>query len=219
MLMPKWESAVAVDIMSSEVKSWLLSLDVSDCTRGKYRAKMSQVYMWAKTEELIPQVIPAKDGGFLDSDPCTRVKGPGFSQESDYEALALEVEDTFALLSQLKQPEYELSLLVAICGLRISEALGLLWRHILWNRAMIAIRQSYVHSHLQPGAKTKLSRSRVEVPQLALDVLAEWRRERPYAGDDDFVFPSLKLRGRKPRTASMIVRTTCDPLQSGRESW
>src|SRR5437667_1335514 len=149
--MPKWESAVAVDIMSSEVKSWLLSLDVSDCTRGKYRAKMSQVYMWAKTEELIPQVIPAKDGGFLDSDPCTRVKGPGFSQESDYEALALEVEDTFALLSQLKQPEYELSLLVAICGLRISEALGLRWKNIIWERGVLVIRHTLVHSGILEG--------------------------------------------------------------------
>ena len=50
------------------------------------------------------------------------MKGSEFSQESDYEALALEFEDTFALLGELKQPEYELALLVATCGFRISEA-------------------------------------------------------------------------------------------------
>ncbi len=69
----------------------------------------------------------------MSSNPCSRVKGSEFSQESDYEALALEVEDTFALLRELEQPEYELALLVATCGFRISEALGLCWRYVLWE--------------------------------------------------------------------------------------
>ena len=72
----------------------------------------------------------------------------------------------FALLGELEQPEYELALLVATCGFRISEALGLCWRDILW-----------VHNVIQDGAKTLLSRSRVEVPQLALGVLTEWRKQ------------------------------------------
>jgi integrase len=46
------------------------------------------------------------------------------------------------VLSELRQPEYELALLVATCGLRISEALGLRWRDILWDRGLIAIRQT-----------------------------------------------------------------------------
>jgi integrase len=58
-----------------------------------------------------------------------------------YEAMALEIEDIFAILSGLKQPEYELTLLVVTCQLRISEALGLKWRDVLWNRGLIAIRQ------------------------------------------------------------------------------
>jgi hypothetical protein len=62
--------------------------------------------------------------------PCRYVKGREFSQVSAYEALALEVEDTLKVLSELAQPEYEL--LVATCGLRISEALGLAlaWRPV-----------------------------------------------------------------------------------------
>jgi integrase len=66
------------------------------------------------------------------------VKGPEFSQESDYEALALEVEDTIQLLSEIKgrNGEYETALLVAICGFRISEALGLQWRDILWEKKL-----------------------------------------------------------------------------------
>lgn len=63
--------------------------------------------------------------------------------------------------------------------------------------------------------KTKLSRSRVEVPQLALDVLAKWRLETPYPADDDFVFPSFKLGGRKPRTASTMVQDYLRPAAIG----
>ena len=122
-----------------------------------------------------------------------------------------EVEDTFALLGQLKQPEYEIALLVATCGLRISEALGLRWKDILWERGVLVIRQTFVHSAIQDGAKTKLSRSRVEVPRLALDVLAEWRKRTVYAGDEDYVFPSIKLGGKKPRTATMLVQDYIRP--------
>jgi integrase len=31
------------------------------------------------------------------------------------------------------------------------------------------------------------------------------RRESPYSGDSDWVFPSLKLNGKQPRTASTMV--------------
>lgn len=55
------------------------------------------------------------------------------------------------MLGELKQPEYELALLVATCGLRISEALGLKWRDILWSKGLIAMRRTFVHFHLQDG--------------------------------------------------------------------
>ncbi|PYV80346.1 MAG: hypothetical protein DMG96_01440 [Acidobacteria bacterium] len=111
--MPRWTDAIAISIKPSELKSWLLKLDVSNCTRGKYRGRMSHIYEWAKSEELIPEFVHGPNG-YVSSSPCTRVKGPGFSQETGYEALALEVEDTFKLLSEIKSKNgaYELALLV-----------------------------------------------------------------------------------------------------------
>jgi integrase len=211
-LIPKWTDAVGLNIKASELKSWLLSLGVSDCTRGKYRARMSHIYEWAKSEELIPEFVQGTNG-IISSNPCTRVKGPEFSQESDYEALTLEVEDTFKLLSEIKgkNGEYEIALLVATCGFRISEALGLRWRDIVWDKGYARIRQTYVHATLQEGAKTRLSRSRVEVPHLALSVLAAWKRESMYSAEDDFVFPSIKLAGKKPRTGTMLVQDYVRP--------
>ena len=76
---------------------------------------------------------------------------------------------------------------------------------------MISIRQTCVHNVMQDGAKTLLSRSRVEVPQLALDVLAEWRKQTMYARASDYVFPSVKLSGKCPRSASMLVEDYIRP--------
>lgn len=60
-------------------------------------------------------------------------------------------------------------------------------------------------------SKTKLSRSQVELPKLVLDVLASWRKQTMYAGDDDFVFPSIKLGGKRPRKPSMLIEDYVRP--------
>jgi integrase len=203
LLMPEWSGVEAIKIDPPKLKAWFLEFDVESSTRGKYKSVMSGVYSWGQCEGLIPRGE--------EYNPCRYVKGREFSAVTGYEALALEVEDTFKVLGKLKQPEYELALLIATCGLRISEALGLKWRDILWNKELIAIRQTFVHFHLQDGAKTKLSRSRVEAPQLLLDALAAWRRETTYASDDDYVFPSTKLGGKQPRSGSMLVEDYLRP--------
>jgi hypothetical protein len=156
LLMPRWADTDAVNIEPPKLKAWLLEFDVETSIRGKYRSIMSGTYTWGQCEGSIPRGEQFN--------PCRYVKGREFSQVTDYEALALEIEDTFKVLSELQQPQYELALLVATCGLRISEALGLRWRDILWERGLIAIRQTFVHFNVQNGAKTKLSRSRVEPP-------------------------------------------------------
>ena len=203
LLISKWADTEAINIDPRKLKAWFLGFDVESSTRGKYKTVMSGVYSWGQCEGLIPRGE--------EFNPCRYVKGREFSQVTGYEALALEIEDTLKVLSELKQPEYELALLVATCGLRISEALGLRWRNVLWDRGLIAIRETFVHFNMQEGAKTKLSRSRVEAPQLLVDVLAAWRQKTTYAEEEDFVFPSEKLNGEQPRSASQLVEDYIRP--------
>jgi integrase len=203
LLIPKWADTEAINIDPRKLKVWFVGFDVESSTRGKYKSVMSGVYSWGQCEGFVPRGEQFN--------PCRYVKGREFSQVTGYEALALEIEDTFKVLSGLKRPEYELALLVATCGLRISEALGLRWRNILWDRGLIAIRETFVHFNMQDGAKTKLSRSRVEAPQLLLDALEAWRQKTTYTEDDDFVFPSEKLNGEQPRSASQLVEDYIRP--------
>lgn len=203
LLIPRWRGEAAIEIDPPKLKAWMINLDVESPTRGKYKSIMSGVYTWGQCEGLIPRGE--------EYNPCNYVKGRQFSQVSSYEAMALEIEDVFAVLSELEQPEYELALLVVACQLRISEALGLRWRDVLWERELIAIRQTFVHLNIQNGAKTKLSRSKVEAPKLLLDVLAAWRNETLYADDEDFVFASEKLDGTQPRSGSQLVEDYIRP--------
>ncbi len=206
-LMPQWSDSTAVNVDPRKLKAWMVGLDVESPTRGKYKSIMSSLYAWGQCESLIPRGE--------EYNPCNYVKGREFSQVSSYEAMALGIEDVFAVLSELRQPEYELTLLVVACQLRISEALGLRWRDVLWERGLIAIRQTFVHLNIQQGAKTKLSRSRVEAPKLLLDTLAAWRRETMYAVDEDYIFASEKLDGAQPRSGSQLVEDYIRPAAIG----
>jgi hypothetical protein len=78
----------------------------------------------------------------------------------------------------------------------------------LGDKGRIAIRQTFVHLGIQDGAKTKLSRSRVEAPKLLLDALSAWQRETMYADNDDFVFPSEKLAASNPEADRSWSRIT-----------
>jgi integrase len=203
LLLPRWSGEAAIKIDPRRLKAWMVDLDVESPTRGKYKSIMSGMYTWGQCEGLIPRGE--------EYNPCNYVKGRHFSQVSSYEGMAIEIEDVLAVLSELQQPEYELALLVVACQLRISEALGLKWRDVLWERGLIAIRQTFVHLNIQEGAKTKLSRSRVEAPRLLLDVLTAWRNETMYADDEDYIFASEKLGGTQPRSGSQLVEDYIRP--------
>ena len=158
LLIPRWSDSTAIGIDPQKLKAWMVSLDIESPTRSKYKSIMSGLFTWGQCEGFIPQGE--------EYNPCNYVKGREFSQVSGHEAVALGIEQVFAVLAGLQQPEYELTLLIVACQLRISEALGLKWKDVLWAPGLIAIRQTFVHLKIQQGAKTRLSRSRVEAPKL-----------------------------------------------------
>ncbi|HET8825618.1 MAG TPA: hypothetical protein VFM77_10855 [Terriglobales bacterium] len=44
-----------------------------------------------------------------------------------------------------------------------------------------------------------------------MSVLAAWKRETRYNAEGDYVFPSIKLLGKKPRTGTMLVQDYIRP--------
>jgi integrase len=86
-------------------------------------------------------------------------------QRSVYEKRKLSVEQTGQLLEALR-PDVRLVCMIALfCGLRISEVLGLCWKHVDFDRQMLVIRQRYWRGDLD---QTKSEAGNREIPYGAM---------------------------------------------------
>jgi integrase len=94
--------------------------------------------------------------------------------------------------------------LVAVTGLRISEALGLKWSELDYEGQMIHLRRVWVGNKLVPRMKTDGSAAPVPLGDLLADALQSWHRNTLYATPDDWVFPSAKMKGRTALSASIM---------------
>src|SRR5207253_149612 len=124
---------------------------------------------------------------------------------SDYEAVSLSPEESFAILERISDPLVRvLVIVVAITATRIGEALGLMWSDIDWKKLKINIRRDWVDGQLG-RPKSRASKAAVEMHETLAALLQGWRQKTPYNKDSDFLFPSFKLHGKQPRLGSMIV--------------
>ena len=95
-------------------------------------------------------------------------------------------------------------------GLRISEILALRWSDVDWMNSCIRVTRAYVYGRFGPP-KSNASKRPVPLHPLLAALLEAWRNETPYANDEDFIFPSFRLKGRKPPRANMLVADHLQP--------
>lgn len=79
------------------------------------------------------------------------------SARSDYEAVSVTPEQAYKIMMELPPMERMLTLLIAATGLRISEALGLQWADIDYDRKQIHVRRAWVDKSIGEP-KTRLLR-------------------------------------------------------------
>jgi integrase len=89
-------------------------------------------------------------------------------------------QQVFALLGRLPFSVQVAVLLVACTGVRISECLGLAWKHVEWADNRIQIQQTFRRGELQKRTKTKASKARVPMWEALAAALNEWRQQTPY---------------------------------------
>ena len=92
----------------------------------------------------------------------------------------------------------------AATALRISEILALQWRDIDVENQCIYVRRAYVYGRFGKP-KSKASKRPVPLHPLLAAHLLNWRRETPYSKEEELVFPSFKLKRRKPPRANMLL--------------
>jgi integrase len=101
--------------------------------------------------------------------------------------------------------------LVAVTGLRISEALGLKWNDLDYERKTIHLRRAWVGNDLIDHLKTDGSAAPVPLGELLADALRAWHQQTLYAKPEDWIFPSTKLKGKTPLSASIMAADKIRP--------
>jgi integrase len=199
-VLPRWGTTSPSEIKPLEVEQWLRSIpNLMAPTVAKIKTVMGQVYKHAQRHGLI-----SRDEG---TNPMPFVR---CSATSDYEAVSVSPEQTFAILEQLEQPEYTLALLIACTGLRQSEALALQWGDLDFEKHAIHVRRSWVLSAEGKG-KTKLAKSDMPMHPILAEAMQTWHKETLYHRDTEWVFASNKCGGKVPRCGSIAAQDYLRP--------
>ena len=89
-------------------------------------------------------------------------------------------------------------------SLRASEILSLRWSDILWEQGQIRISKRWAKGR-DGDTKTEASNGFVPLHPVLAERLLLWKVRTPYPEGGDFVFPSVREKGRKPLYASSFV--------------
>ena len=168
-------------------------------TVDKIRDVMTWVYKLAQANDLIPRTEEAN--------PLNHVH---INTTSEYEALLVTPQEAWAIICRMQPFERLLTVLVAVTGLRIGEVLALRWSNVDWGNGLIRVLSNYVRG-VFGEPKSKASKRPVVLHPLVMGLLKTWRESTVYAGDQDFIFASERLHGRKPRVPNMLVEDHLRP--------
>jgi integrase len=125
--------------------------------------------------------------------------------KTNYRAIVITPAQTSGVLKSLTNIlHHALVPTCAATALRASEILALRWSDILWDEARIRISKPWANGR-DGATKTDASDGYVPLHPLLAGHLRDWHARTPYAKDADFVFPSLKEKGRVPLSASIFV--------------
>ena len=203
----QWGKRAALGITPLGVEQWLRAMKrehgLENPTLDKTRRVMSLAYKHGQRYGLIPRTEEANPMRFV------RCK-----TTSTFEAMILTPLQAFNVLMKLEEPERTLTLLAAATGLRISECLGLQWHDVSFEQSQIHVRRTWTCG--QVGVpKSKASQAPVPLHPLLAEFMQAWRETTPYSQLNDWVFASFRCKGKKPRTANMLVEDHLRPAAVG----
>jgi integrase len=199
-LLPRWGSGFALDIEPDHIEEWLDALSLANPTKKKIRLVMNVVYRRGQKSGLLPRTGDGNPVAFVTQ-----------SSKSNYKAVIISPEQAFRIMMELGEPFRTLVFLVAVTGLRISEALGLKWSDLDYERQMIHLRRVWVGNEFVPRMKTDGWAAPVPLGELLADALQSWHRNTLYSKPEDWIFPSTKMKGRTPLSASMMAADKIRP--------
>ncbi|MCU1312002.1 MAG: integrase family protein [Candidatus Angelobacter sp.] len=199
-ILRRWGNYEITQIKKTDLLAWVQYLRqiFATSTTDKIRGTMAAIFHWAQDFDLVPS-------DFHDPFLIFR-KGkrqPGF-RRSRLRKLTITPKQAFAIAEGLNGMERCMVWLCVATGMRQSELLGLRWNEVDFQNECVYIVGSWCRGEYKM-TKTEASEAVLPLKGKVLDVMKEWHRQTPYSSAMDWCFPSLKLRGKKPRNGQMIV--------------
>ena len=214
-VLPKWGTWKALDIQPTDVEMWFEFLNMQGVTKPlkwgtiqKIKSVMSLIYSHALRNKLLPVAVS--------SNPFRGAAAGGArcKQSSSYEATVVSPEQMIAILEHLDEPttqmEWMMALLHGATALRGEEAFGLQWGDVQWGKNQILIQRGWSKGK-QTDGKNEHSMVPIAMHPALAAYLKQWREQSLYNQDSDWMFPSLKLKGTKPRVASIAAQDYLRP--------
>ncbi len=194
-IVPRWGTMYLQDVRTVDVEMWLHALTFAPGTRSKIRNIMSAVFNHAIRHE------------WMDRNPITKVR---VSAKRLREPDVLSPAEFASLVPELDLREQAMVMVAGSTGLRRSEFVALTWRDIDLELMQVYVRRSCVRNHFG-DTKTEASRRPVPLHPSVVKCLGTWREVSPYRGDDDFIFPSIRLGGKQPLSPDTLLKKLIRP--------
>lgn len=151
--------------------------------------------------------------GYLEFNPLSdkRVELPRGSTKRLKKAPQLTPAQFFYLLTLFTSREKLAVAFAGWLGPRISEAFGLQWSDIDFDRAVVSFTRGFVHGRITP-LKTEASRTDMPIPEEVVQLLREWRLGTPFNQPSDWVFASEYTKGRRPIWPAQLMKAHIQPV-------
>ena len=200
---PRWGKLTLPDVRVLALNAWFRELGKSLAheTLQKLKATFHRVLEYGMENELLP----------LAENPVAKVNLKGVGREGKTQDTVVPPAVAKAILNELQLAERTVVLVAVFTALRASEIFGLRWEAVDFLNQKIWIRRTWIKGKEGKG-KSAASRTHVPLSGKLGSYLMEWKRQSPYTKPTDFVFPSLKLSGKKPRSGSQFVKDYVRPF-------
>ncbi|MFB3813103.1 MAG: tyrosine-type recombinase/integrase [Terriglobales bacterium] len=205
-ILPRWENTRMLDVKTVAVEDWLATLNqktnpgkpLANSTKQRIRNIFSVLFTHAQRYEFVRQ----------GHNPITLVRQSGKRSRIPDILTAGEIN---ALWTKSDARERAAISIEYGNGLRISEAIGLKWHDIDFEKGTASVTKAVVKGHIG-DTKTEVSKKLIPLHPYQLADLKTWRAEAPYPEDDAWVFASHRTKGKKPYWPHMILRRHIQPL-------
>ena len=212
-ILPRWGNMRLDLVKTVEVERWLRATNMANGTKAKIKCILSALFSHAVRWEFcghnpISSGIPVGTGG--KRGPSTGVRVSAKRRKSPLKLTAAEVA---RVLTELEFRDQLLVFLDAGLGTRRGELAALRWMDCDFHNQVFDVQHSYYWRRGGHLIDTKSEASAQPLPMHpALRAgLLEWKSLSLYNRPEDFLFPSERLKGRKPLDLASVLKRKVKP--------